>query len=72
VSDLKVQGFIKMEVYMIEPLGRELLLSLKIGDHIIKAIAPPDIKLTIGGEAWMRFDDKKLHIFDGKTEELVV
>lgn len=72
VSDSKVQGFIDTEVYMIEPLGRELLLSLKLGDHIIKAITPPDIKLKIGGDAWMRFDDRKLHIFDRKTERIVV
>jgi len=71
VSDSRVPGFIRTEVYMIEPLGRELLLSLKIGTHIIKAIVPPDIRLKIGGDAWMHFDDKKLHMFDSKTKKRV-
>ena len=72
VADFKAKGFVKTEVYMIEPLGRELLLSLKIGQHIIKAIAPTDIKLEIGGVAWMKFDETKLHVFDGKTDGLIV
>lgn len=72
VENFKANGFVKTEVYMIEQLGRELLLSLKIGQHIIKAIAPTDIKLEIGGVAWMKFDETKLHVFDGKTDGLIV
>jgi len=72
VSDSKVEGFMRTEVYMIEPLGRELLLSLKVENHIIKAIAPPEIKLEMEGDAWMYFDVDKLHIFDSETQERVV
>ncbi len=72
VSDSKEKRSMKMEVYMIEPLGRELLLSLKAENQIIKAIAPPEIKLEIEGDAWMYFDVDKLHIFDSETQERIV
>lgn len=72
VTHVKATGLIKTEVYMIEPLGRELLLSLKIGQHIIKVIAPTDIMLKLGGDAWMKFDEVKLHVFNGKTKELIL
>lgn len=70
-TDVKAHGFIKTEVYMIEPLGRELLLSLKIGQHIIKVISSTDIKLKVGGDAWMRFNETKLHVFNSKTKALI-
>jgi len=63
---------IKSEIYVIEPLGSELIINLKVGDWIVKAKGAPDFRANIGDTAWMTFDKNKMHIFDRKTQNTIV
>ncbi|MFQ5834402.1 MAG: ABC transporter ATP-binding protein [bacterium] len=60
---------LKAEVYVFEPLGSENIINLKIGETIIKARTPPSLVLRAEEEVWMRFKEKKIHIFDKNTEK---
>ncbi len=66
--DRSIEGF----VYVLEPLGRDLIVNVKIGEHIIKAIANPGLTLTPGQKVWLVIDYDKIHIFDKKTEVAVI
>jgi ABC-type sugar transport system ATPase subunit len=62
-------GEIRGEVYVVEPLGRDVLITLKMGEEIIKVLAPADLKLQTGEIAKLSFPPEKIHLFDNETGE---
>ncbi len=60
---------INSEVYIVEPLGTENIVNLKIGEHIIKMRADPDFYPRIGEKLKIKIKEGKMHLFDKKTEE---
>ena len=54
---------------IIEPMGREFEIHLDVGGKIIICVKRKIENFRIGDEVYLIFDDKKLHLFDKKTEE---
>ena len=63
---------IEGEVYVLEPLGSEIILDLKVGENLIKAKTPPDFRVNTGDRVWLSFDMNRIHVFDKKTEKAIV
>ncbi len=63
---------VKTKVYLIEPIGAKTIASVKIGNIIVKAIAPGIFRPKIDEEAYMDFDMQKMHAIDRKTEKTIV
>ena len=64
---------VEAEVYVVEPLGAEIIVDLKIGENILKAVAPEgSVPTKIGDKVWVSFRKNKVHIFDKKTEKTIV
>jgi len=63
---------IRATIYVEEPLGAELLLSLKVGNNIFKAKERADFKADIEEEVWMTFNKKNICIFDKKQEKAII
>jgi multiple sugar transport system ATP-binding protein len=59
------------EVYVLEHQGANMVVDLKIGSDIIKAISQP-MPLSIGEKVWVGFDPEKIHIFDAGTGDLIL
>lgn len=57
-------------VYVVEPLGKEIIVTLKSGDHLITAQVNADMKLEMNQKVWLSMSKNKIHIFDGKTEKI--
>jgi len=73
-EDLSVEttpspGAIQGRVYVMEQLGREILLNALVGDEMVRALVPADSELEAEQQVWLTFDDYSLHIFDGDTED---
>jgi ABC-type sugar transport system ATPase subunit len=64
ISDQGITG----EVYVVEPLGRDDLLTVKIGDVNIFVLADPDLDLRMGDTVHLSFNSHKVQFFDPKTE----
>jgi multiple sugar transport system ATP-binding protein len=60
------------EVYVVEPLGSEVILDLKVQDDILKARSPPGLLPSLGDKVWLTFQEGKVHIFDARTEKVIV
>ena len=60
------------EIYVLEPVGESTIVNLKIGRYLVKARAPAGFRAEIGEKAEAVFNMNKIHIFDKKTNELVV
>lgn len=54
---------IEATVYVTEPLGGETVVDLRLGDQIIKALAPPGLSPEIDQAIRVGFDERKLHLF---------
>jgi multiple sugar transport system ATP-binding protein len=63
---------VEAEIYVIEPLGSEIIVDLKLGDNLIKVKTTPDFALSIGEKVWIGFDMEKIHLFDKKTENSII
>jgi ABC-type sugar transport system ATPase subunit len=57
------------EVYIVEPLGRDDLVDVHIGEASIHALADPDLNLKIGDPVRLKFDAEKVQFFDKDTED---
>ncbi|MBM3211239.1 ABC transporter ATP-binding protein [Candidatus Poribacteria bacterium] len=63
---------IRSEVYVVEPLGSENIIDLKIGENIIKAKTLPTVYPDIGQLVYMWFNKDRMHIFDKTTEKAIL
>jgi len=63
---------IESEIYVIEPLGSEIIIDLRVGDGIVKAKGAPDFTANIGDTAWLMFNKNKVHVFDRKTQKTII
>jgi len=56
-------------VYVTEPLGGETVVDLRLGDRVVKALAPPSIDLVQDAPVRVSLDPLRLHVFkeDGDT-----
>jgi ABC-type sugar transport system ATPase subunit len=56
------------EVDLVEPLGREELLTVRHGNVQINALAPTGSGLQTGSPVRLRLNTERLHLFDPQTE----
>jgi multiple sugar transport system ATP-binding protein len=63
---------IKASVYVVEPLGSEAIVDVKIGENIVKAKENPFFKASIGEQVWIAFDGDQVHIFDKKSGDIII
>ncbi len=59
-------------VYVIEPLGRDLVVNVKVDDTLLKILSTPGLKLEPGQKVKLVFPEEKLHFFDKYTERAIV
>lgn len=63
--------FFPAEVYVVEPLGSEKIVNLRIAGHILKARTPPTFIATAGETLFARIDQSRSHLFDAGTTEAI-
>jgi len=59
-------------VYVVEPLGTENIINLKIGERIIKARCAPSFFPKTGEKVWVKIKKGKLRLFDRESEENII
>jgi inositol-phosphate transport system ATP-binding protein len=57
------------EVYVVEPMGRDDLLTVRIGDVNIHVLCDPGLNLRIGDTVHLDFNAHKVQFFDPATEK---
>lgn len=60
------------EVYVIEPLGSELIINIRVGEAMIKVKTPPTFKTSPGASVRLSLNRERLHIFDEKTRKAII
>jgi ABC-type sugar transport system ATPase subunit len=62
-------GDLRGEVYVSEPMGREQVVDVRVGDSVVRVLAPPGMSVTIGERVGLRLDSSQLHFFEPVTGE---
>ncbi|MFN8636083.1 MAG: ABC transporter ATP-binding protein [Chloroflexota bacterium] len=57
------------EVYVVEPMGREQVVDIRVGERSIQALAPASLSVRVGEPVGLTFDASKLHLFDPAAGE---
>ena len=76
-EDINVEGeekdeTIKTRLTLIEPQGKEVLLTLKVGGLELKCLTYPDTEIPeVGKDLWISFSNSRLHFFDKDSRESV-
>ncbi len=61
------EGYIQLEVFVSERVRPEIIVDLKTGEKIIKALAPAEFDVSMGDKVWVKFE--KIFLFDKRTGE---
>ncbi|RLE08157.1 sugar ABC transporter ATP-binding protein [Candidatus Aerophobetes bacterium] len=62
------EGDLKAEIYVVEPLGRESLVTFRFDDEEIRALVPASFEGKIGDVMSLKLEKQKIHLFDPETE----
>jgi len=60
------------EVYAVEPLGSEIIVNLKVGEHLMFAETDQAYPGKIGDKAWFTIDRDRIHVIDKKTSSCIL
>jgi multiple sugar transport system ATP-binding protein len=69
--DPAAAGAVAASVWVTEPLGGETVVDLKVGDHLVKSIAPPTLELRQDERVGMLLDPRRLHVFTHDGDAVV-
>jgi len=70
--DQPAEDALKVTVLVVEPLGSQNLLTIRIGDDIIKASTHPDFRAIADQDIWIRFPSAKIRWIDRDTGKSLV
>ncbi len=62
-------GGVEGSVFVVEPLGREDMLDVRIGDQSFLMLADPELRIKAGNTVRIQFDMDELQFFDLQTEK---
>ena len=72
ISREDIDNSIKAKVDIVEDMGREFNVYLRVNEKTLIVITKSTKDLEIGNEVNLVFDDKRIHVFDKHTEENLI
>ncbi|MGH2499823.1 MAG: ABC transporter ATP-binding protein [Candidatus Limnocylindria bacterium] len=57
------------EVYVVEPMGREQIVDVQVGERRLRVVTPPGFAAPVGSRVGLRFAPERVHLFDPTSEE---
>jgi len=67
--NIGAQKGVSGEIYVVEPLGRDDLIDVRVGETSIRVLADPAMHLKMGTNAILDFNTSKIQFFDPQTEQ---
>jgi multiple sugar transport system ATP-binding protein len=62
---------LQVEVFVVEPLGSQNLLTVQIGDESVKVATHPDMRVEPGTDIWLRFPSDKIRWVDPESGQVL-
>jgi len=61
------EGHARGEIYVVEPMGREQVVAVKVGERVLQVIAAPGFSGKIGDGVGLRAAPERVHLFDPES-----
>jgi len=58
-------------IHTVEPTGDITFLHLRTGNAMLIATVSPEFPARVDDQVWVTFDNERLHLFDGATEQRI-
>ena len=58
-------------IEVVEQLGSEILLDMKVGDGVLVASVEPSVRVKVRDKLRVAMRPSRLHVFDAKTEAAI-
>ena len=72
-KEREANSIFQADVYVVEPMGSNIIVDLKAGEYLLKAVTPPTVEIPPPGQkVWVGFPLERLHVFDAKTEKTLI
>ncbi len=73
-EDIQISGAgdIAGEIFIVEPLGREDLIDVRVGPHSFLLLASTETQYQAGEGVKLKFDMEKVQFFDPQTEKSIL
>lgn len=68
----ETEKWIPGEIYVVEPLGTETVVDVKVGEELVKVKEKSTFRAKLGEKVKLVFDESIMHLFDKKTEEAIL
>jgi len=72
ITDVPRECIVTASVELVEPLGAEVYLHLKVGSHALMARVGPHARPEVNQDIDLVFDMGKAHFFDPETQAAIV
>ena len=69
LSKEAVPGAVAGRVYTSEPTGDITYAHVHLGDAVVTVSVEPQVRVAPDEPVWLDFDQSKLHLFDGETQQ---
>jgi inositol-phosphate transport system ATP-binding protein len=63
------EGDLNGEIFVVEPMGREDLIDVRVGEHSLLLLADSGAHYGLGDKVQIGFDTEKVQFFDPQTEK---
>jgi multiple sugar transport system ATP-binding protein len=67
LAEQSSNGSLPGEIYVVEPLGNETLVTIDVGGALVNIRQPADFSLPVGARCGVRPVARHLHLFDAET-----
>jgi multiple sugar transport system ATP-binding protein len=71
VRSAEVDGLVRARVVVVEPLGSHNLLTVRVGDDLLKVSTPPDLSPAPDSDVWLALDPARIRWMDRETGDAV-
>jgi len=62
---------IEAKIDIIELIGRELHLEVRVRDETLTAVVDPTLRLSVGEDVWVQFDKERIYLFRKEDHKIV-
>jgi multiple sugar transport system ATP-binding protein len=63
------EGAVQGKVYTVEPTGDVTFVQVYLGQSVVIISLPPHAQVAPDAPVWVEFDQQRIHLFDGETQQ---
>jgi multiple sugar transport system ATP-binding protein len=64
----QVDASVRAKVYTVEPTGDVTFVQVFLSGALVNISLPPTVDIKLDDQVWLKFDQHRMHLFDGQTE----